>query len=154
MDGPSRYGFARRGAVALLTTATVAVVLAGSARAEEIGTTEGKLEAGSVAILGYCTAGGPKPVITLTKYQNGEYRLVGVNVINIGTVEQACRSQPYTLGVADNLGSLPLIAEWTGTLPNGPKGPLEITPFTDGANLEVLNSTNNQVQVFVVTWRS
>lgn len=140
-----------------MTVAAVGITLAASAHAEELTTTDGKVEAGSVGIWAACTASGPTPSQAYTEYQSGEYRLVGVNVTNIGTAGQACRGQPYTLGVVDNLGALPLIAEWTGTIPVAASGLLSVTDtgtFADGADVDDLNSTNNQVQVFVVTWRS
>ncbi len=150
----SRRPRARRAVTILLATAALVGALAGSSHADELTTTDGRVEAGSVAIRAACTASGPTPSETRTQYQSGEYRVVSVNVTNIGTAGQACRSQPYTLGIVDNLGALPLLTEWTGTIPNATSGLLSAASFSNGADVDDLNATNNQVRVFVVTWRS
>lgn len=134
----------------ILAIAAVSVgTVAGVAYAASVPLTESKLDTGSAAVTPACGVNGPGINTVYTHYSaaNG-YR---IDNVDINGNESDCQLRPYELTEADNGTGYAQLGEWTGTLPGSMTAVLSPASVTSAGNVNSVNPTNNQVQVFLVT---
>jgi hypothetical protein len=116
----------------------------GIASASEIGVSPAPIEVGSAQVVGP-TCPADQVVIDEVRatYSAGDYLLSSINFSTLGT---ECRNDPYLLTFANNVPGRDAIVSTNGTSPSatGFANPAE------GGNINLLNSTNNQVVTYLV----
>ncbi len=123
-------------------------ILLGTAAGLSTAMATGVIDTGSVAVTADCS-GSPNPNRAYSTYDatNG-YR---VSIVQLGSVGAACRNVPYTLTLADNTTGFAQIAEWSGTTVNASSGNQPAPTTAQGADVNDVNSANDQVRIYFVT---